>query len=90
MLVPACGSRCACEGASSEAEPARGRRGPSSEAEPARGWSGPSSEAETARGSASPRARRTSLEGASCWAALVGRGGHRSVGRAVCACFVLD
>jgi hypothetical protein len=37
MLVPACGSRCAREGASSEAEPARGRLGPSSEADLARG-----------------------------------------------------
>jgi hypothetical protein len=37
MLVPVCGSRCAREGASSEAEPARGRWGPSGEAEPARG-----------------------------------------------------
>jgi hypothetical protein len=37
MLVPACGSKCDCEGASSEAEPARGGREPSSEAEPARG-----------------------------------------------------
>jgi hypothetical protein len=36
----------------------------------------------------SPRARQTLLEGAPCWAALVGRGGHRGVGRAVCACFV--
>jgi hypothetical protein len=27
----------------------------------------------------SPRARRTSLEGAFCWAASVGRGGHRGV-----------
>jgi hypothetical protein len=26
------------------------------------------------------------LEGALDWATLVGRGGHRSVGRAVCAC----
>jgi hypothetical protein len=32
----------------------------------------------------SPRARRTLLEGAPCWAALVGRGGHRGVGCAVC------
>jgi hypothetical protein len=34
----------------------------------------------------SPRARRNLLEGAFDWATLVGRGGHRSVGRAVCAC----
>jgi hypothetical protein len=62
MLVPVCGSRCAREGASGEAEPARGRRGPSSEAEPA-------------RGGVSPRARLTLLEGALDWATLVGRGG---------------
>jgi hypothetical protein len=34
----------------------------------------------------SPRARRTLPEGALDWATLVGRGGHRSVGRAVCVC----
>jgi hypothetical protein len=32
----------------------------------------------------SPRARRTSLEGAFCWAASVGRRGHRCVDRVVC------
>jgi hypothetical protein len=31
-----------------------------------------------------PRARRSLLEGAFEWAALVGRGGHRGVGRALC------
>jgi hypothetical protein len=76
MLVPACGSRCAREGASSEAEPARGRRGPSSEAEPPRGRRGPSSEADLARG-------------VPCWATLVGCGGNRGVGCGVCVCFVL-
>jgi hypothetical protein len=40
-------------------------------------------------GGVSPRARRTPLERAPCWAALVGRRGHRGVGCAVCACFVL-
>jgi hypothetical protein len=34
----------------------------------------------------SPRARRNPLEGAFDWATPVGRGGHRSVGRAPCAC----
>jgi hypothetical protein len=89
MLVPVCRSRCAREGASSEAEPARGGRGPSSEAEPARGGREPSSEADHARGGVSPRARRTLLEGVPCWAALVGRGGDRVVGCAVCVCFGL-
>jgi hypothetical protein len=32
-----------------------------------------------------PRARRSLLEGTFEWAALVGRGGHRGVGRAPCA-----
>jgi hypothetical protein len=31
-----------------------------------------------------PRARRSLLEGTFEWAALVGRGGHRGVGRASC------
>jgi hypothetical protein len=50
MPVPACGSGRAREGASSEAEPARGGCEPSSGAEPARGRCAPSSEAEPARG----------------------------------------
>jgi hypothetical protein len=45
----------------------------------------PSSEAEPARGGVSPRARRNLLEGAFDWAILVGRGGHYSVGCAMCA-----
>jgi predicted amidophosphoribosyltransferase len=36
-------------------------------------------------GGVSPRARRNLLEGAFDWATPVGRGGHRSVGRALCA-----
>jgi hypothetical protein len=63
MPVHACGSKCAHEGTSSEAD--------------------------LARGGVSPRVRRTLLEGAPCWAALVGRGGYRGVGCAVCACLVL-
>jgi hypothetical protein len=70
MHVHACGSRCAREGTSSEAEPARGR------------W-GPSSEADLIRGGVTPRARRTLLEVALCWAALVGCGGRRGVDRVV-------
>jgi hypothetical protein len=68
MPVHACGSRCAREGPSSEADPARGRRGPSSEAD-------------LARGGVSPRARRNSLKGAFCRAASVGRGGRHGVDR---------
>jgi hypothetical protein len=34
----------------------------------------------------SPRARWNQLEGAFDWVTLMGRGGHHSVGRAVCAC----
>jgi hypothetical protein len=49
----------------------------------------PSSEAEPDRGGVSPRARQILLEGAPCWAALVGRGGYRGVGCDVCVCFVL-
>jgi hypothetical protein len=71
MLVHACGSRCAREGTSSEADPARGR-------------CEPSSEADLIRGGLSPRARRTSLEVALCWAASVGRGGRHDVDRVVC------
>jgi hypothetical protein len=37
-------------------------------------------------GGVSPRARRNPLEGAFDWATPVGRGGHRSVGRALCVC----
>jgi hypothetical protein len=35
-------------------------------------------------GGVSPRARRNLLEGAFDWATPMGRGGHRSVGRALC------
>jgi hypothetical protein len=84
MPVHACGSRCAREGPSSEADPARGRRGPSSEADLTRERCDPSSEADLARGGMSPRARRTSLEGAFCWAASVGRGARHGVDRIEC------
>jgi hypothetical protein len=46
----------------------------------------PSSEVEPARGRRDPRARRNLLEGAFDWATPVGRGGHRSVGHALCVC----
>jgi hypothetical protein len=37
-------------------------------------------------GAVSPRARRNLHEGAFGWATLVGCGGHRNVGRALCVC----
>jgi hypothetical protein len=52
MSVHARGSRCAREGTSSEADPARGQREPSSEADLTRGRREPSSEADLARGGA--------------------------------------
>jgi hypothetical protein len=86
MPVPTRGSRCACEGASSEAE-TRSREEGTLERGGARSRGRePSSEADPLEGGVSPRARRDLLEGAFDWATLVGRGGHRSVGRAVRAC----
>jgi hypothetical protein len=83
----ACGGRCAREGFSSEAEPAREGREPSSDAEPARGGRESPSEAEPARGAREPSSEAEPAQGgAPCWAAMVGRRGHHSVGRALCAC----
>jgi hypothetical protein len=64
-------------------------RGASSEAEMS-----PRARRNPLEGGVSPRARRNLLEGAFDWATLVGRGGHRSMGRALCVrlserCFVL-
>jgi hypothetical protein len=79
----------ACEGASSEAEVnPRARRNPLEGAVNARARRNLLEEA------VNPRARRNLLEEAFGWATPVGRGGHRSVGRALCVrlgerCFVL-
>ena len=54
MPVHVCGSRCAREGISSEAEPTRGRRGPSSEAEACSRGREPLSEADLVRGGREP------------------------------------
>jgi hypothetical protein len=86
MPVPACGSKCACEGASSEVEVSpRARRNP------LEGGVSPRARRNPLEGGVSPRAepargRRSPLEGAFDWATPVGRGGHRSVGHALCAC----
>jgi hypothetical protein len=79
MLVPACGSRRACEGASSEAEVSpRARRNL------LEGGAGPRGRRNLLEGGVSPRARWNLLEGAFDRATPVGRGVHRSVGRALC------
>jgi hypothetical protein len=79
MPVPVCGSRCAREGASSEAEVnLRARRNP------LEGGVSPRARWNPLEGGVSPRARRNLLEGDFAWATPVGRGGHRSVGHALC------
>jgi hypothetical protein len=79
MPVPACESRRACEGASSEAEMSpRARRNPLEGGVSPRGGRNP------LEGAVSPRGGRNLLEWAFDWATLVGRGGHRNVGRALC------
>jgi hypothetical protein len=92
MPVPACGSRCACEGASSEAEVSpqarrnllKGGAGPRARWNPLEGGVRPRARRNPLEGGVSPRARRNLLERAFDWATPVGRGGHRSVGRALC------
>jgi hypothetical protein len=51
---------------------------------PLEGGAGPRARRNPLEGGVNPRARRNLLEGAFDWATLVGRGGHRSVGRALC------
>jgi hypothetical protein len=89
MPVPACGSGCDREGASSEAE-----MNPRARRNPLEGGVNPRAGRSLLEGGVSPRARRSLLEGALDWATPVGRGGHRGVGRALCVrlserCFVL-
>jgi hypothetical protein len=79
MPVPACGSRLAREGASSEAE-----MSPRARQNPLEGGVSPRARRNPLEGGVNPRARRNLLEGAFDWATLVGRGGHYSVGRALC------
>jgi hypothetical protein len=107
MPVPACGSRCSCEGASSKAEvsprarqnplegevsprarrnPLEGEFSPRARWNPLEGEVSPRARRNPPKGDVSPRARQNLLEEASDWATPVGRGGHRSVGRVVCAC----
>jgi hypothetical protein len=92
MPVPACGSRRAREGASSEVEVSpRARRNsleggvsPLARRNPLEGGVNPGVRRNPLEGGVNPRARRNLLEGAFDWATPVGRGGDRSVGRALC------
>jgi hypothetical protein len=81
MPVPACGKGRACAGASSEAE-----ANPRARRSPLEGAMNPRARRNLLEGGVNPRARRNLLEGAFEWAALVGRGDPRSVGRAPCVC----
>jgi hypothetical protein len=72
MLVPACGNGRA------RAEEPRARRSL------LEGGVHPRARRSPLEGGVHPRARRSLLERTFEWAALVGRGGHRSVGRAPC------
>jgi hypothetical protein len=81
MSVPACGNGRAREGAASEAE-----ANPRARRNPLEGGANPRARRNPLEGGANPRARWNLLEGAFEWAALVGRGDPRSVGRAPCVC----
>jgi hypothetical protein len=92
MPVPACGSRRAREGASSDAEvsprarqnPLEGGVSPRARRNPLEGGVSPRARRNLLEGGVSPRARRNLLEGAFDWATPVDRRGHCSVGRALC------
>jgi hypothetical protein len=81
MSVLACGNGRACEGVSSEAE-----ANPRARRSPLEGAVSPRARRNPLEGGVNPRARRNLLEGAFEWATPVGRGDHRSVGRAPCVC----
>jgi hypothetical protein len=76
MLVPACGSGCAREGASSEAgmnpragrSPLEGAVNPRARRSPLEGGVSPRARRSLLEGAVSPRARRSLLEGALDWA----------------------
>jgi hypothetical protein len=88
MFVPACGSRCARDGASSEAEmsprarrnPLEGGVSPRARRNPLEGGVSPRARRNPLEGGVCPRARRNLLEGVFDWATPVGRGGLRGVG----------
>jgi hypothetical protein len=89
MPIPDCGNGRACEGVSSEAE-----ANPRAWRSLLEGAVNPRARRSPLEGAVNPRARRNLLDGAFEWATPVGRGDHRSVGRATCVrlsegCFAL-
>jgi hypothetical protein len=79
MPVPTCGNGRAREGASSEAE-----ANPRARQSPLEGAMNPRARRNPLEAGVNPRVRRNLLEGAFEWAALVGHGDPRSVGRVPC------
>jgi hypothetical protein len=74
--------------------PLEGGVSPRARRSPLEGDMNPRARQNPLEGDVNPRARRNLLEGAFDWVTPVGRGGHRSVGRALCVrlserCFVL-
>jgi hypothetical protein len=87
-----CGNGRVCEGVLSEAEanrrarrsPLEGAVNPRARRNPLEGGVNPRARRNPLEGGVNPRARRNLLEGGFEWATPVGRGDHRSVGRAPC------
>jgi hypothetical protein len=85
MLVPACGNgRARAERPRARRSPLEGGAYPRARRSPLEVSIHPRTGRSPLEGGACPRARRSLLEGIFEWAALVGRGGHRGVGRASC------
>jgi hypothetical protein len=86
MPVPACGNgRARAERPRARRSPLEGGVYPRAGRSPLEGGVYPQAGRSSLEGGVYPRARRSLLEGTFEWAALVGRGGHRGVGRAPCA-----
>jgi hypothetical protein len=66
--------------------PLEGGVSPRARRNPLEGGVNPRARRNLLEGGVSLRARQILLKGAFDWATLVGRGGHRSVGRALCVC----
>jgi hypothetical protein len=85
MPLPVCGNGCArAERPRARQSPLEGGVYPRARRSPLEVSVHPRTGRSPLEGGACPRARRSLLEGIFEWAALVGRGGHRGVGRASC------